>query len=308
LGERILGRTLAEDMVDSKTGEVIAKDGQLLDEAAILKIEAAGIQGARIRSPLVCAAEQGVCGKCYGRDLARGTPVNIGEAVGIIAAQSIGEPGTQLTMRTFHIGGAAQVNETSHLEAIADGTIVHRDIPTIIDKRGRRLSLARNGEIVVIDTDGRERAIHKVPYGTHLLHEDGAIVSEGDRLAEWDPFTLPIITETSGVVRYQDLVDGRTLTEQADEATGITQRVVTENRSTSRGKKEDLRPRLTLLDEGSGEAARYMLAPGTTLSVEDGQEVSAGDVLARASREAAKTRDITGGLPRVAELFEARKP
>jgi DNA-directed RNA polymerase subunit beta' len=308
LGERILGRTLAEDIVDPKTGEVVAKSGQLLDEAAIVAIEAVDPQGARIRSPLICEAEQGVCGTCYGRDLARGTPVNIGEAVGVIAAQSIGEPGTQLTMRTFHIGGAAQVNETSHLEAICDGTVTYRDIPTILDKRKRRLSLARSGEIIVIDNDGRERAIHKVPYGTHLLHTDGAKVKEGERLAEWDPFTLPVITEKQGIVKYQDLIDGKTLTEATDEATGMTSRVVTENRAGGRSKKEDLRPRLTLLDEDSGEAARYMMAPGTTLSVEDGQMVEAGDVLARASREAAKTRDITGGLPRVAELFEARIP
>ena len=308
LAERILGRTLAED-ISTKDGEVVVANGTLLDEPAVKKIEEAGVQSARIRSPLVCEAEQGVCAKCYGRDLARGTPVNIGEAVGVIAAQSIGEPGTQLTMRTFHIGGAAQLNETSHLESICDGTVHYRDIPTIVDKRNRRLSLARNGEVVIIDTEGRERAMHRVPYGTMLLHTDGATVKEGERLAEWDPFTLPIITETSGVVKYQDLIDSRTLTEQADEATGMTSRVVTEDRSSSRSKKkEDLRPRLTLLDDQSGEAARYMMAPGTTLSVEDGQTVEAGDILARASREAAKTRDITGGLPRVAELFEARKP
>jgi DNA-directed RNA polymerase subunit beta' len=307
LAERILGRTLAQDIVD-KAGEVVASHGQLLDEAAVARIEATGLQAARIRSPLVCEATMGVCGKCYGRDLARGTPVNIGEAVGVIAAQSIGEPGTQLTMRTFHIGGAAQLNETSHLESISDGTVVYRDIPTITDKRGRRLSLARNGEIVVMDTEGRERAMHRVPYGTVLIHENGGAVKEGERLAEWDPFSLPIITETAGVVRYQDLIDGRTLSEMADEATGMTSRVVTEDRSTRAKKKEDLRPRITLLDADSGEAARYMLAPGTTLSVEDGQTVEAGDIVARASREAAKTRDITGGLPRVAELFEARKP
>ncbi|MEA3263373.1 MAG: DNA-directed RNA polymerase subunit beta' [Pseudomonadota bacterium] len=307
LGERILGRTLAEDVV-TKDGEVLVAKGTLLDEAATAVVEGSGVQAVKIRSPLICEAEQGVCATCYGRDLARGTPVNIGEAVGVIAAQSIGEPGTQLTMRTFHIGGAAQVNEQSHLEAICDGTVVYRDIPTITDKRGRRLSLARNGEIVVLDSEGRERAMHKVPYGTHLLHEDGAIINEGDRLAEWDPFTTPVITEKPGIVKYQDLIDGRTMTEQTDEATGMSSRVVTENRSTSRSKKEDLRPRLTLLDDASGEAARYMMAPGTTLSVEDGQAVEAGDVLARASREAAKTRDITGGLPRVAELFEARIP
>ncbi|MBA3055831.1 MAG: DNA-directed RNA polymerase subunit beta', partial [Sphingomonadales bacterium] len=307
LGERILGRTLAEDITD-KDGNVIVTKGTLLDEAAVAAIEVVGPQGARIRSPLICEAEQGVCATCYGRDLARGTPVNIGEAVGVIAAQSIGEPGTQLTMRTFHIGGAAQVNEQSNLEAICDGTVEYRDIPTIIDKRNRRLSLARNGEVVVMDSEGRERALHRVPYGTHLLHENGVSISKGERLAEWDPFTTPVITEKPGIVKYQDLIDGRTMTEATDEATGMSSRVVTENRATSRAKKEDLRPRLTLLDDDSGEAARYMMAPGTTLSVEDGQMVSAGDVLARASREAAKTRDITGGLPRVAELFEARKP
>ena len=307
LAERILGRTLAEDII-TKDGVLIAAKGTLLDEADVARIEATGLQAARIRSPLVCQAEQGVCATCYGRDLARGTPVNIGEAVGVIAAQSIGEPGTQLTMRTFHIGGAAQVNEQSHLEALCDGSVVYRDIPTITDKRGRRLSLARNGEIVLLDSEGRERAIHRVPYGTHLLHMDGASVTQGERLAEWDPFTTPIITEKSGVVKYQDLIDGRTMTEATDEATGMSSRVVTENRATSRSKKEDLRPRLTLLDDQSGEAARYLLAVGTTLSVEDGQRVEAGDVVARASREAAKTRDITGGLPRVAELFEARIP
>ena len=310
LGERILGRTVAEDIVNAATDEVIAPAGTLLDEPMIKVIEEAEVQVAKIRSPLVCEAQQGVCAKCYGRDLARGTPVNIGEAVGVIAAQSIGEPGTQLTMRTFHIGGAAQLNETSHLEAVSDGKVVYRDMPTITDKKGRILSLARNGELAVIDAEGREREIHKVPYGTVLMHKDGAKVTEGDRLAEWDPFTLPIITEQSGVVRYQDLVDGTTMEERVDDATGIAQRVVTEVKTSGRKKNEDLRARLTLFNDAGDEteAARYMLAPGTTLSVEDGQQVEAGDILARASREAAKTRDITGGLPRVAELFEARLP
>ena len=310
LGERILGRTVAEDIVNAATSEVIAKAGTLIDEPMMKTIEDAEVQVAKIRSPLVCEAKQGVCATCYGRDLARGTPVNIGEAVGVIAAQSIGEPGTQLTMRTFHIGGAAQLNETSHLEAISDGKVVYRDMPTIVDKKGRILSLARNGELAVIDAAGREREIHKVPYGTVLMHKDGEEVKEGDRLAEWDPFSLPIITETSGTVRYQDLIDGTSMEERVDDATGIAQRVVTEIRTAGR-KKDDLRPRLTLLGEGQSdetEAARYLLAPGTALSVEDGQQVDAGDILARASREAAKTRDITGGLPRVAELFEARVP
>jgi len=310
LGERILGRTVAEDVLNAATGEVIVTAGTLLDEAMVKAIEAAEVQSVKIRSPLICEAEQGVCAACYGRDLARGTPVNIGEAVGVIAAQSIGEPGTQLTMRTFHIGGAAQLNETSHLEAISEGRVEYRNMRTITDKQGRLISLERNGELAVIDAEGREREMHRVPYGTVLKFKDGEQVKVGDRLAEWDPFTLPIITETSGVVKYQDLIEGVTLEEQVDDATGIAQRVVTENRATGRKKKEDLRPRLTLLNEAGGEteAARYMLAPGTTLSVEDGQQVEAGDVLARASREAAKTRDITGGLPRVAELFEARMP
>ncbi|MBU1768113.1 MAG: DNA-directed RNA polymerase subunit beta' [Alphaproteobacteria bacterium] len=307
LGERVLGRTTAEDIVDSKDGSVLVPEGELLDEAMIAKIEAIGVQSVKIRSPLICESKMGVCAKCYGRDLARGTPVNIGEAVGVIAAQSIGEPGTQLTMRTFHIGGAAQLNEQSNLEAVSDGTIELRDMPTITDKLGRNLSLARNGELAIIDEEGRERAVHRLPYGAAILFKDGDKVKQGDRIAEWDPFTQPVITEKPGIVKYQDLIDGKTLTEQADEATGITQRVVTEYRAPSRS-KDDLRPRLTLLDDESGEAARYLLAIGATLSVEDGAQVQAGDVLARVSREAAKTRDITGGLPRVAELFEARKP
>ncbi|HMO77288.1 MAG TPA: DNA-directed RNA polymerase subunit beta', partial [Sphingopyxis sp.] len=307
LGERILGRTTLEDVAD-KDGNVIAPVGTLLDEAAVAKIEEAEVQAVKIRSPLVCEATLGVCAKCYGRDLARGTPVNIGEAVGVIAAQSIGEPGTQLTMRTFHIGGAAQVNEQSNLEAISDGTIEYRDMATIVDQRGRRLALSRSGEIAVIDSEGRERATHRLPYGAQIMHKDGEKVKKGDRIAEWDPFTMPLITEKHGVVKYQDLVDSKTLTEQVDEATGIAQRVVIEYRAAGRGKKEDLQPRLTLLDDASGEAARYLLAVGTMISVEDGQEVQAGDVLARVTREASKTRDITGGLPRVAELFEARVP
>ncbi|PCG15264.1 DNA-directed RNA polymerase subunit beta' [Sphingomonas adhaesiva] len=307
LGERILGRTTAEDVVDAKSGEVIIPVGTLLDEPMVAQIEALGVQAMKIRSPLVCESKVGVCGKCYGRDLARGTPVNIGEAVGVIAAQSIGEPGTQLTMRTFHIGGAAQLNEQSNLEAPVDGTVEFRDLRIIEDQRGRRVVLSRSGEIAIVDMDGRELAVHKIPYGAYVMFDDGHIVSKGDRMAEWDPFTMPVITETAGTVKFQDLIEGKTLTEQVDEATGIAQRVVIEYRASTKS-KEDLRPRLTLLDEGSGEAARYMLAAGAVLSVEDNAAVQAGDVLARVARESAKTRDITGGLPRVAELFEARKP
>ena len=307
LGERILGRTTAEDVVDAKSGEVLIPTGTLLDEAHIVQIEGIGLQGMKIRSPLVCESKIGVCGKCYGRDLARGTPVNIGEAVGVIAAQSIGEPGTQLTMRTFHIGGAAQLNETSNLEAPVDGKVEFRDLRIIVDQRGRRVVLSRSGEMAIVDMDGREKAVHRIPYGAYVMFDDGHIVTQGDRMAEWDPFTAPVITETGGTVKYQDLIEGKTLTEQADEATGITQRVVIEFRASARS-KEDLRPRITLLDDASGETARYMLQPGAVLSVDDGATVQAGDVVARVARESAKTRDITGGLPRVAELFEARKP
>ena len=309
LSERVLGRTTAEDIVGADD-KVAIKAGTLLDETHAAMIDEIGLQALKIRSPLVCESKVGVCATCYGRDLARGTPVNIGEAVGVIAAQSIGEPGTQLTMRTFHIGGAAQLNEQSNLEASASGKLVFKDdLPTIVDKRKRRLVMARNGEIAIIDKDGRELESHRLPYGAILAFKDGAAVEAGDRLAEWDPFTMPVITDKPGVVKFQDLLDGRTLTEQTDDATGITQRVVTEDRATGRSKsKEDLRPRLTLLDGDSGEAGRFLLTPGTMLSVEDGQEVSAGDVIARVTRESAKTRDITGGLPRVAELFEARKP
>jgi DNA-directed RNA polymerase subunit beta' len=306
LAERVLGRTTAEDVVDAKTGEVVIPEGALLDEAMVAQIEAIGLQGVKIRSPLVCASKQGVCGKCYGRDLARGTPVNIGEAVGVIAAQSIGEPGTQLTMRTFHIGGAAQLNEQSNLEAPVDGTIEFRDMPTITDPRGRHISLSRSGEIAILDMDGRELSTHRVPYGAHLLCESGHIVSKGDRIAEWDPSFSPVITERAGTVKYQDLIENRTMTEQIDESTGITQRVVTDDMAKS--KKDTLHPRLTLTGGKAEEAGVYRLAPGAIVAVEDGQTVEAGEVLARMPREAARTRDITGGLPRVAELFEARTP
>ncbi|HKN42157.1 MAG TPA: DNA-directed RNA polymerase subunit beta', partial [Sphingomicrobium sp.] len=306
LADRVLGRTTAEDIVDPKTNETVIAEGTLLDEAMVAQLEEIGLQGIKIRSPLICASKQGVCAKCYGRDLARGTPVNIGEAVGVIAAQSIGEPGTQLTMRTFHIGGAAQLNEVSNLEAPVDGTIELRDMPTITDPRGRHLSLSRSGEIAILDMDGRELSTHRIPYGAHLLVDNGHIVSRGDRIAEWDPSFSPVITERAGSIKFQDLLENRTLVEQTDESTGISQRAVIDDLAKS--KKEDLRPRLTLMGKGNDEAGVYRLAPGAVIAVEDGQTVEAGEVLARMPREAARTRDITGGLPRVAELFEARKP
>src|SRR3546814_844036 len=210
-------------------------------------------------------------------------------------------------MRTVHIGGAAQVSEQSTLEAPVDGTLEYRNMPTIVDGRGRRVSLSRAGEIAIIDSEGRERATFRIPYGATLQFESGHIVSKGERMAEWDPYTLPIITESAGTVKYQDLIEGQSLEEQVDEATGITNKVVVDWRARS-NKKDDLRPRITLLDENSGEAARYLLSVDSILSVNEGQRVEAGDVIARIPREAAKTRDITGGLPRVAGLFEARKP
>jgi DNA-directed RNA polymerase subunit beta' len=209
-------------------------------------------------------------------------------------------------MRTFHIGGAAQVSEQSTLDSPVDGTIEFRALSTITDSRGRNISMARNGELVLRDADGRERSIHRIPYGATLMHLEGATVSKGDRLAEWDPYTLPVITEKSGKVKYQDLIEGVSMSENVDEQTGIANKVVQDWRAIN--KKDDLRPRITLLDEASGETARYLLAVDAILSVNDGQDVFAGDVLARIPREAAKTRDITGGLPRVAELFEARIP
>jgi len=306
LSERILGRTVLVDIVDAKTGDVMAPAGHLLTEADVARIEKAAVAEVKIRSPLLCETKGGVCGTCYGRDLARGTPVNMGEAVGVIAAQSIGEPGTQLTMRTFHIGGAAQVSEQSTLDAPVDGVVEYRGMATIGDSRGRNIAMARNGELVIRDSEGRERSIHRIPYGAIINVAEGVAVTKGDRMSEWDPYTLPVITEKAGKVKYQDIIEGVTLKEEVDEATGLANKVVTDWKTAS--KKEDLRPRITLLDEASGETARYLLAVDAVLSVADGQMVSAGEVLARIPRAAAKTRDITGGLPRVAELFEARIP
>ena len=308
LGERILGRTAAVDVLDPKTGEVIVPAGTLLNEPEVALISNAGVQSMKIRSVLTCETDQGVCGACYGRDLARGTPVNIGEAVGVIAAQSIGEPGTQLTMRTFHIGGAAQVSEQSSFEASVDGTVVFRNTATVEDSRGRLIAMARNMELVLIDAEGRERASHRIAYGARLLKREGEQVSKGERLVEWDPYTRPIITEKAGVIKFQDLIEGVSLSENTDEATGITSKVVVDWKA--QPKSGDLRPRITLFDDANSttEAARYFLAVDAILSVNDGDKVAAGDVIARIPLEAAKTRDITGGLPRVAELFEARKP
>jgi DNA-directed RNA polymerase subunit beta' len=314
LADRILGRCAAVDILDPLSGQVVLQAGALIDEDAVDAIETAGIDTVPIRSVLTCEARQGVCGKCYGRDLARGTLVNIGEAVGVIAAQSIGEPGTQLTMRTFHIGGAAQRGaEQSSIEAALDATvkIVNRNV--VINSAGLPVVMGRNCELVLLDEAGREKARHRVPYGARLLADEGVQVERGGRLAEWDPYTIPIITETDGIAHYLDLAEGVSMREVIDDATGISSKVVIDWKQQPRG--GDLRPRIALLDGAdqvqilaNGLEARYFLSVDAILSVENGAAVKAGDVLARIPRESSKTRDITGGLPRVAELFEARKP
>jgi len=314
LADRILGRCAAVDVVDPLNGTVVLEAGGLIDEDAVDRIEKAGIDAVSIRSVLTCESHVGVCVKCYGRDLARGTMVNIGEAVGVMAAQSIGEPGTQLTMRTFHIGGAAQRGaEQSSIEAGTDATVQVANRAVVLNSAGVPVVMSRNCEIVLLDDAGRERARHRVPYGARLLADEGAQVARGQRLAEWDPHSMPIITEVDGVAHYVDLMMGVSMREDVDEATGISYLVVTDSKVQPRG--SDLRPRITLRD-AKGEAltlpngleARYFLPVDAILSIEDGAHVKAGDILARIPRESSKTRDITGGLPRVAELFEARKP
>lgn len=314
LSERMLGRTLAADVLDLASGEVLFKRNTLIEEAQAEQIEKAGVESILIRSVLTCDSRVGVCGHCYGRDLARGTPVNIGEAVGVIAAQSIGEPGTQLTMRTFHIGGAAQRGaEQSMVEASRDGKVTIRNRNVVQNSQNVPIVMSRNCEILLTDDKGTERARYRVPYGARLLIEDGVEVTRGQKLAEWDPYTLPIITEQAGTVEYLDLIDSITLVERMDEVTGLTSKVVVDYKQASKG--VDLRPRLQLKDAkgdvvklANGNDARYFLSPDSLLSVENGAHVNAGDVLARIPREGSKTRDITGGLPRVAELFEARRP
>jgi DNA-directed RNA polymerase subunit beta' len=313
LGSRVLGRTTALDVTDPATGAVIVPAGEEILEAHVEKIEKAGITEIRIRSVLTCETKFGVCGKCYGRDLARGTPVNMGEAVGVIAAQSIGEPGTQLTMRTFHIGGTAQVLDQSFVESNHDGKITIRNKNVMKDSGGRLMVMGRNAAIVVTDAAGTERAVHKVGYGTRLFVDDGDTVKRGMKLAEWDPYTRPVMTEADGTVEFEDVVEGISVNEVADEATGITNRVVIDWRSNQRGK--DLKPAIVIKDKDGkvqkiarGGEARYLLSVEAILSVDPGSAVKGGDILARIPLESAKTRDITGGLPRVAELFEARRP
>ncbi len=313
LGERILGRTAVND-IQTSTGDVLVPAGRIIDEEDIERVEAEGIDSVLIRSVLTCESKVGVCGACYGRDLARGTSVNIGESVGVIAAQSIGEPGTQLTMRTFHIGGAAQRGaEQSSIEAPVDGLVKLEDAAFVIAIDGNAVIRNRHTELLVTDDQGRERSRYRLQYGSKLYVKDGAKVTAGQTLVEWDPYTIPIISEIKGVVNYVDLVDGVSMREVTDEETGISNREVIDWKSQAKGK--DLRPRLTMRDDKgevltleNGLEARYFLSVSAILSVENGAEVEAGEVLARIPRESSKTRDITGGLPRVAELFEARMP
>ncbi|HLB05515.1 MAG TPA: DNA-directed RNA polymerase subunit beta', partial [Thermodesulfobacteriota bacterium] len=311
LGDRILGRVTLEDVVDPFAGEVLVEATREIDEDLVKKIEDAGIDRIKIRSVLTCQARRGICAMCYGRDLASGKMINRGEAIGVIAAQSIGEPGTQLTMRTFHIGGAASRRaEQTILEIRNDGIVKFFNLNTVRSREGQLVVMNRNGEIAVLDESGREKERYSLIYGAKLRVEEGSRVKSGAILAEWDPYTLPILTEVTGKVKYGDLVENMTMQEQFDEVTGLSRKVVIESKDT------ELRPRISVKDDsgrtakipGTTALARYLIPVGATINVSDSQELYAGDVIAKIPRETTKTKDITGGLPRVAELFEARKP
>ncbi|MDB2551583.1 DNA-directed RNA polymerase subunit beta' [Paracoccus sp. (in: a-proteobacteria)] len=313
LSERILGRTAAEDVLVPGGDEIIIRGGELIDERKADAIEQAGVQSVRIRSALTCESEDGVCALCYGRDLARGTLVNIGEAVGIIAAQSIGEPGTQLTMRTFHIGGIAQGGQQSFQAASHEGSVQFRNESTLTNASGEMVVMSRNMQLLIMDDQGQERASHKLFYGSKLFVKEGDRVIRGAKLYEWDPYTLPIIAEKGGVAKFVDLTTGLSVRDETDDATGMTQKIVTDWRSAPKG--NDLKPEILIVGEGGepvrneqGNPVTYPMSVDAILSVEDGQEIRPGDVVARIPREGARTKDITGGLPRVAELFEARRP
>ena len=315
LPERILGRSAAVDVNDPLTGLTLVKAGQIIDEVTSEQIETAGIDAVLVRSVLTCESkDNGICATCYGRDLARGTPVNEGEAIGVMAAQSIGEPGTQLTMRTFHIGGAAQrgAAQTS-AEAAFEATVEVRNKNVVKNSEGVNIVMGRNTEVVLLDKQGREKANHRLQYGAKLLVADGDKVKKGQKLAEWDPYTSPIITEKDGSAVYGDLVEGMSIREELDEATGISSKVVIDWRQSP--KAAALKPRITLTDTSgkviklpNGLEANYYMPVGAILNLDNSAHVKAGDIIARIPKESSKTRDITGGLPRVAELFEARRP
>ncbi|MDD5233538.1 MAG: DNA-directed RNA polymerase subunit beta' [Syntrophales bacterium] len=310
-GERVLGRVALEDTVDPFTNETLVYANQEIDEAVAEKIDRAGVERVRIRSVLTCRSRHGICSKCYGRDLAHGHLVNIGEAVGIIAAQSIGEPGTQLTMRTFHIGGTAKFEEHSTLESRHDGTIKYINPNVVKGREGDMVVMNRVMEIHILDEEHRSRGKYPVPYGAHLKIGDGESVKKGSLIAEWDPFSIPILSEVSGIVKFGDIIEGKTMQEQVDEVTGLSRKVIIESTDS------DLRPRvsikskdgkMTLRAPSTNSMARYLLSVGTNIVVSEGDAVEAGEIIAKIPRETTKTKDITGGLPRVAELFEARKP
>ena len=314
LSERILGRVAAEDVIKPGTDEVLCAKGEIIDERKADFIEENGVISMLIRSPLTCETEDGICAACYGRDLARGTLVNQGEAVGIIAAQSIGEPGTQLTMRTFHIGGVAQGGgQQSSQESSQSGKVHFENAILLKNSAGEQLSMTRNMVASILDVGGAVIASYKVAYGSKMLVKDGQTIERGDKLFEWDPFTLPIIAEKSGVVKYVDLVSGIAVRDETDDATGMTQKIVTDWRAALKG--SELAPKIIVTDEKGemltredGNPIAYAMSVDAVLSVEDGQDIKAGDILARIPREGGRSKDITGGLPRVAELFEARRP
>ncbi len=315
LGERVLGRVLAEDiMKPGSQEEVLIANGTLLDEQLVRQLEHEGVDQIKVRSPITCETRYGVCGQCYGRDLGRGRLISIGEAVGVIAAQSIGEPGTQLTMRTFHIGGAAsRAAAASSVEVRNKGLIRFHHVKTVQHEKGHLVAVSRSGELGVVDDFGRERERYKIPYGAMISVKEGDQVAAGQVVATWDPHTHPVVTEVAGFVKFQDFIDGLTVTTQVDEVTGLSSTVVLDTKQ--RGGK-DLRATIKLVNNKGKEVtfanteipAVYSLPAGAFVALEDGARVSVGDVIARIPQESSKTRDITGGLPRVADLFEARKP
>ncbi len=316
LRERVLGRTTAIDLLAPGSDEVAVPAGTLLDEEWVDRLEHLGIDEVRVRSAITCQTRFGVCGACYGRDLARGEPVNIGEAVGVVAAQSIGEPGTQLTMRTFHIGGAAsRAAAVDSIEVKSRGSVKLHNIKVVEHASGNYVAVSRSGELAVLDENGRERERYKVPYGAVITAADGDTVEGGQVVANWDPHTHPVISEVAGTVRFSDAVEGVTVQHQTDEVTGLSNIVVMDPKQRSAAAR-DLRPMVRLVDEdekelrlpGTDAEAHYVLSPGAVITVQDGGKAGVGDVIARLPQESSKTRDITGGLPRVADLFEARKP
>ena len=315
LGERVLGRVVAED-VQNNEGQVVLSAGHMIDEASVSKLEREGIDEVMVRSAITCESRYGVCASCYGRDLGRGHKINVGEAVGVIAAQSIGEPGTQLTMRTFHIGGAASRTAADNSVVLKfKGRIRYSNIKSIENSSGKFIAVSRSGELQLIDDNGRERERYKIPYGAEISVADDDAVEAGQVVATWDPHTHPVVTEVKGHVRLSDLVEGVTVDKQADEITGLTSFIVREPKQRSSSAKE-MRPMVKLVDDhgndiniiGTDIPAQYFLPGGAIVRVSDGMEVEVGDILARIPQESSKTRDITGGLPRVADLFEARKP